>query len=337
MPRPAGYLCLALTLAALWFPASHLTSAQNAGAGDPVVALFQRGQDALAERHYNDALKAFKKVNELRGNSCGQCYLEMAVAQKKLGQLDDALKSCDKALQCVSTDPVRTATHVLKDNILESMGADPKKLSVAESEYRAALQLDANNAMIHFNLGVVLLREGHDPDGIAELNDYLRLLPGGPNASYAKKLIANPRRAGDQLALSFSVRTLDGQQISLDQLAGKIVVLDFWATWCGPCRESVPELKALAKKYSSSELALVSFSADTDQQAWKNFISKHDREWPQYWDGDGRIRNQFGVNAFPTYLVLDQAGFIRERIAGLNPQLTVVGRLKDALKAMLPE
>jgi thiol-disulfide isomerase/thioredoxin len=255
----------------------------------------------------------------------------------KLGRLEEALKSCDKGLRCVSVDPVRTATHALKGNILASMGDDPQELNRAESEYRAALQLDASNAIIHFTLGVVLLREEHDPDGIAQLNDYLRFSPGGPNASYARKLIAHPRRAGDRLAPSFSVHTVDGRQISLDELVGKIVVMDFWASWCGPCRESVPELKALTKKYSSSELVLVSFSADTDQQAWKDFLTKHDMDCPQSWDGDGGIRKQFDVNVFPTHLVLDQEGFIRERIVGLNPQLSVVGRLKDTLKAMLPE
>lgn len=313
-----------------------LAIAQNSSA-DPAAALVKQGNNDLVSHHYEDALKAFKKANQFEHDSCGYCYLASAVAQSKLGQSGDALKNCDKAISCAPDNALRTSSHVLKGNILQTMGSDPKRLKAAESEYRAALQLDDKNPDAHFNLGLVLLRESQQPDGTAELNTYLRLAPTGPNARYAQKLITDPKRAGDAMAPEFSVQTLDGQNISLDQLAGKIVVMDFWATWCPPCRASVPELKALTKKYPSSQLALISFSADSDQQAWRNFISKNDMEWPQYWDSDGRIRNAFGVNAFPTYLVIDQEGFIRERIVGLNPQESVVYRLKDTLHAMLPQ
>jgi thiol-disulfide isomerase/thioredoxin len=132
------------------------------------------------------------------------------------------------------------------------------------------------------------------------------------------------------------VRTLDGQDISLSQFAGKIVVMDFWATWCPPCRESVPELQALTRKYSRDKLVLISFSADNEEQPWRDFIAKKNMDWPQYWDRDGRIRREFSVNAFPTYLVIDPDGFIHQRIVGLNPQQSVVARLKDAVHAMLP-
>jgi len=320
--------------AAICLLAPSLSFAQTPSV-DPSAALFKEGNDDMASQRYEDAVKAFKKANHLRNDSCADCYLEMAVAQVKLGEIDDALKSCDKAISCAPTDLLRTSSHTLKGNILQNL-PDPKKLKAAESEYRAALQLDANSAAAHFNLGVVLLRESQETEGIGELNSYLRLAPGGPDASYAKKLIANPKRAGDALAPEFKVRTLDGEDISLDQLAGKVVVMDFWATWCPPCVSSVPELKALTKKYPSSKLVLISFSADKDEQSWRDFISKKDIEWPQYWDRDGRIRTAFGVQAFPTYLVIDPEGFIHQRIVGLNPQQSVVARLKDTLQAMFP-
>jgi peroxiredoxin len=333
--RPALPLCMLVLMSSVCLLEPGLSLAQNSGE-DPAASLFKQGSDDLAARHYEEAIKAFKKANQLRHDSCDDCYLEIAVAQTKLGQLDDALKSCDKAISRASNDQLRTASHALKGNILQGMEDDPKRLRAAESEYQAAVQLDPNGAVLHLDLGVVLLRESRELDGITELNTYLRLAPNGDYVTYAKKLIANPKRAGDSLAPEFSVDTLDGQQISLNQLSGKVVVLDFWATWCPPCRAAVPEFKELTKKYPPSKLVLISFSADSDQQAWRDFISKHDMEWPQYWDKDGRIRKAFGVNAFPTYFVIDQEGFIRERIVGLNPQMSVVGRVKDALQAMLP-
>jgi len=314
----------------------HAAQAQ-AATPDPAADLLQQGHDDLLRQRYQDAMKAFKKANQLRHGTCADCYFEMAVALTRTGEFDEALKSCDKAISCATTDLVRTSSHTLKGNILQNMADDPKKLKAAEAEYRAALALDTNSANAHLNLGVVLLRESLVAEGIEELKNYLRLAPDGPDANYATKLIAFPKKAGLPLAPNFEVRTLDGQDVSLHQLAGRIVVMDFWATWCPPCVSSVPELKNLTKKYSREQLVLISFSADDDESSWRSFVAKKNMDWAQYWDHDGRIRNEFGVHAFPTYLVIDPDGFIHERIVGLDPQKTVVARLKDTLQTMLPE
>ena len=99
-----------------------------------------------------------------------------------------------------------------------------------------------------------------------------------------------------------------------------VVVMDFWATWCPPCHESVPELKALTKKYPTEKLVLISVSADKDENAWKGFVAKKKMDWAQYRDPEGRILEPFGISSFPTYLVMDGDGVIKERMTGLNPQ-----------------
>src|SRR5207248_2975337 len=110
--------------------------------------------------------------------------------------------------------------------------------------------------------------------------------PTGPGTDYARKLIENPKRARGAYAPDFQVVTQTGDSLSSQSLAGKIVVLDFWATWCPPCRASLPELKELTKKYSSSNVVLLSLSADDNEIAWRDFISKKQMNWPQYWDKD---------------------------------------------------
>jgi len=311
------------------------TVAQTA-AVDPAADLLTQGTADLTSQHYQDAAAAFKKANQLHHDDCGECYFGLAIAQSRMGDTEAAIKSCDKAISCAADDNLRVASHALKGNLLQRTGNDPKKLKAAESEYRAALEIKKDDATSHLNLGITLLKESQKTEGIDELNNYLRIAPNGPDAGYARKLIAHPEDAGLALAPDFKVQTLDGQQIALDQLAGKIVVMDFWATWCPPCRSSVPELKDLTKKYPSSKLVLISFSADKDEKAWRDFISKKNMEWPQYLDHDGQIRKEFAVNAFPTYIVIDPDGFIHERIVGLNPQESVVHRLKDTLRTMLP-
>jgi hypothetical protein len=78
-------------------------------------------------------------------------------------------------------------------------------------------------------------------------------------------------------------------------------------------------------------------SQTTISEPGKTSSRKKNMDWAQYRDHDGRIRNEFGVDAFPTYLVIDPDGFVYKRIVGLNPQMSIVGQLKDTLKTILPE
>lgn len=337
-PRLARFTPVSvLIIAASFLLAPRSTLSQGTGT-NAASEMIKQGNADLASQHYQDAIKAFKSANKEQHGACADCYLGLAIGQAHLGEFDEALKNCDKALSSARDDHVRIISYTFKGNLLQKVSeGNSKKMKEAESEYRSALHLDGSNAMSHFDLGLVLLRESERTEGLRELDAYLQLAPSGENASYAKKLIAYPQEAGEDLAPGFKVQTLDGKEVSLDALNGKIVVMDFWATWCPPCVESVPELKALTKKFPGSKLALISISADVNEQPWRDFIAKNNMDWPQYWDSDGRIRNEFGVHAFPTYLVIDQEGFVHDRIIGLNPQQSVVSRLKDTLNSMLPE
>jgi peroxiredoxin len=147
-------------------------------------------------------------------------------------------------------------------------------------------------------------------------------------------LLADPRRGRESFAPDFKVKTLTGEQVSLQQFAGKVLVMDFWATWCPPCRASVGELKDLTKKYPADKLVLISVSADKDDGAWRDFIEKKHMSWLQYRDSDHQLVDAFGINGFPTYLVIDGEGIVRTRISGLNPQESVVHRLRATLEQM---
>jgi len=89
--------------------------------------------------------------------------------------------------------------------------------------------------------------------------------------------------AAARLAPAFSVSTVDGRQISMDDLQGKVVLLDFWATWCGPCREALPHIRNVAKKFQGQPLVILSVSLDSDEE--REFIGKNEMNWPQYRDG----------------------------------------------------
>jgi thiol-disulfide isomerase/thioredoxin len=112
--------------------------------------------------------------------------------------------------------------------------------------------------------------------------------------------------------------------------------MDFWATWCEPCRAALPDLRELTRKYPAEKLILISVSVDKDDGAWREFVGKEKMDWAQCRDADHKVREAFGIHSYPTYLVIDGDGIIKERYTGFNPEESVVHRLKTAL-ALMPQ
>jgi peroxiredoxin len=295
--------------------------------------LLRTGEQELTTKHYDDAVKTFKKAVKAGSDKCSRCYLKLAEAQIRLGNEKEALSSCDKGVAVATDDAARAAGHSAKGDILVAI----KKLKEAEAEYQLALQLDPAFAEYHLRLAIALLKESRDVEGKDQLTAYLELEPTGVYAGYANRLEDNPRRAREDYAPEFQVTTIKGQKISSTEFLGKVVVMDFWATWCPPCRESVGELKELTRKYPSDKVVVLSVSADKDDAKWREFVEKKNMDWLQYRDADDHVLKLMGIHAFPTYIVIDSEGIIRDRIVGENPQQTIVGRLKDQLQKMMPQ
>ncbi|MFL5328310.1 MAG: TlpA family protein disulfide reductase [Gemmataceae bacterium] len=115
-------------------------------------------------------------------------------------------------------------------------------------------------------------------------------------------------------APDFSATTLDGQTVSLASLRGKVVVIDFWATWCGPCRRALPELREFVSHFEGKPVVLIGISADHNETALHDFLAVNPLPWPIVFDGDGGpIATRYNVNAYPTVFVIDQNGMIRNR------------------------
>ncbi|MCO6438755.1 MAG: carboxypeptidase regulatory-like domain-containing protein [Phycisphaerae bacterium] len=115
-----------------------------------------------------------------------------------------------------------------------------------------------------------------------------------------------------------TVKTLDGDEIKLVDLRGNTVLLDFWATWCGPCLMEVPSLKKLHEKYKArSDFVMIGISLDHDEQALRRYIKEAKIDWPQVFGENGGAAgaaDKFGANALPSTFLIDVDG----RIAAVN-------------------
>lgn len=228
------------------------------------------------------------------------------------------MDACKDGLKLAGDDKAHQAQiHNLRGSALSVLADKPddKKLRDAEVEFRAALAANASLAAARVNLGTVLLKMHRDDEGLRELREYLDHASDGPAAENARWLMEDPRRAREPFAPEFSFTTRGGESISLEQLKGKTVLLDFWGSWCGPCVKATPELIALRRKLIGQPVMFVGIAHD-EEAKWTKYLEKSNMDWPQYLDADQRVSHLFRIDGFPTYIVLDGDGIIRARTTG---------------------
>lgn len=133
---------------------------------------------------------------------------------------------------------------------------------------------------------------------------------------------AKEKKSPSALAPDFTLKTLDGEEIILSQLKGKVVLLDFWATWCGPCREAIPHLIQLYKAYRENGFEVIGMSLDKgDGAVVRNFAKSMDIPYPIVMAPEEVVRN-YRVTSIPTTFILDKEGKIRQRITGFNSAIS---------------
>lgn len=126
---------------------------------------------------------------------------------------------------------------------------------------------------------------------------------------------------------------VEGKLVSLQSLKGKVVILDFWASWCGPCKPANVELKKLYKKYKAKGLEIYSVSIDDDEDRWKAAIKKQGLNWLQVISPGGWASvaaNAWGVEAIPANFIIDKNGVIRAiELSGKKLENKIKNLLKE--------
>lgn len=119
-------------------------------------------------------------------------------------------------------------------------------------------------------------------------------------------------------ALDIKFTATDGTAIDLAKMKGKVVLIDFWATWCGPCIAEIPSVKKTYDKLHAKGFEIIGISLDSDERKLKQFIKKREMPWPQYFDGKGwknEISTKYGIRSIPAMWLVDKDGNLADKNA----------------------
>lgn len=173
-------------------------------------------------------------------------------------------------------------------------------------------------------------------DRAARLDAYRKLADAYPKAyitPFVPGLMRQLEQIGQPFALEFD-DAITGRHVSMADLRGKVVVIDFWATTCGPCVREMPQMKALFAKYHERGVEFIGVSLDVPEsrgglRAVRNFVKQNSIPWPQYYQGNGydsAFSKGWGVGSIPTVFVVDKVGRLqsteaRGQLESLIPEL----------------
>ncbi len=239
---------------------------------------------------------------------------EKWTTQLRMQKTDDVLKDCDEVIASTKNDKVKVEAGWSKAiaTFRKSMPAHPEAFLAAVDQFLAIAPKDPRGAQ----LLMASVADAKDKDKqIAAEDRVLKDYPDSPTALSIKGQRRLREAVGKPFDLEFTEAITD-KTISMKDLKGKVVVVDFWATWCGPCIAEMPNMKKLYAEYKDKGVEFIGVSLDQPKEQGgldklKEFVAKNEIAWPQYYQGKGwesEFSAGWGINSIPCVFVVDPKG-----------------------------
>jgi thiol-disulfide isomerase/thioredoxin len=302
-------------------------------ANEKAQKTYKQGLDYQKQHMTEAALESFKKADKQDDGHCLPCQKKMIKYGRELGDWKTAeIAGEEMVSEAKAADDVAIARFQL-GVVLRDEGLDKHKdeaFSRAHEEMAKVLAATPNFPDAFYVDGQVLAHLKQDDAARKQFEQFVKMKPEGDmSRQRALRYISDPELARERMAPPFSITIADGQHIALDDLKGKVVLIDFWATWCPSCREALPHMRDIAKKFEGQPLVILSVSLDDDEKKWKDFVAKNEMTWPQYRDGGfkGSVSTLFSVRAIPQTFTIDADGVLQDQHIG---DAAIEGKLKKS-------
>lgn len=286
----------------------------------------------LAQKHMDqEAFDSFKKADKQDDGKCLACQSEVVKYGMEFQDWKAAAEAAQEEMAEAHGNSDLALAHFDLGRVFfeEALSKNKSDLfTQSHEEFSKALQAYSNFPNAMFLDGRALAHLNQDDAAKTDFQNFVKCPTADDlDRQRAERYIRDIELARERMAPAFAVTTIDGQRVSLDDLHGKVVLLDFWASWCGPCREALPSMKKLASKFQGQPFAILSVSLDSDPKQWQDFITKNEMTWLNYRDGsfNGPIAKLFGVEAIPHTFTIDADGVLRDEHIG---DASIEGRLK---------
>jgi len=301
---------------------------------DPDVrAALDQGKKFEHDYQLGPALDSDRKALKLAKSRCGDCFEAIANVQLKMEFPKDAAATASTWAAQSSTPAEKARAEYLQASALlieDQQKHSDSLLTQADQILKRAATNDSSNPAIHLLDGHVLAMLKKD----AEARNEFLACAANPAATpaeclRAKNFATDVVLARGQLSPAFSVTKLDGTTISLDSLAGKIVLIEFWATWCPACVKDVDYNQTIAEESDKDRFVLLGVSDDSDEGKWQRYMKENRMIGQQVRDTNHYLSDLFHVSAIPTYIILDGNGVVQMRALGAE------GDLKAKVRSLL--
>jgi thiol-disulfide isomerase/thioredoxin len=332
---------LAITVVLLAASLSASGATDQTKPGDPTDPkarkTFAEAEQWQAKGSTAISLDTYRKANRQDGGHCVLCLKRAYSLAQKMNDYKTQVGILQDWLPLAQTDAARATVHfnlaiaLQREGMTEKGEKEDACMTQSCDEFKTSLELDPKSAVAHYGLGVSLAYLHQDDAARAEFTTFLNQDTNAPGLhERAARYVERVELARARMAPAFALTTLDGQHITMDGLQGKVVLIDFWATWCAPCREALPHIQEIARRFAGQPLVVLSVSMDSDDAKWKDFVSKNGMTWLQYRDGrfTGPMATRFDVTAIPSTFSIDADGVLEDQHVGDSH---IEGKLKKMI------